>query len=53
MGYEMYMNGQQFYAGEGVVSKGVENTIRNICMLGRDGMKETDREILHIMTCVD
>ncbi len=53
LGYEMYMNGQQFYAGEGVVSKGVENTIRNICMLGRDGMKETDREILHIMTCVD
>lgn len=53
LGYEMYINGQQFYAGEGLVSKGVENTIRNICTLGREGMKETDKEIIHIMTCVD
>lgn len=53
LGYEMYLNGQQFYAGEGLVSKGVENTIKNICALGRDGMKETDKEIIHIMTCVD
>lgn len=53
LGYEMYLNGQQFYAGEGLVSKGVEKTIRNICALGRDGMRETDKEIIHIMTCVD
>lgn len=53
LGYEMYLNGQQFYAGEGLVSKGVEKTIQNICTLGRDGMKETDREIIHMMTCVD
>lgn len=53
LGYDMYLEGQQFYGGDGVVSKGVENTIKNIGRLGRDGMRETDREILHIMTCVD
>lgn len=53
LGYEMYLNGQQFYAGDGLVSKGVENTIHNICTLGREGMRETDKEIIHMMTCVD
>ena len=53
LGYDMYLEGQQFYGGDGVVSKGVENTIKNIGRLGRDGMRETDREILHIKTCVD
>lgn len=52
-GYDMYLKGQQFYNGEGVVSAGVENTIKNIGRLGKDGMRGTDREILHIMTCVD
>lgn len=50
LGYSMYLNGQQFYGGDGIVSKGVENTIRNIGRLGKDGMKETDREIIRIMT---
>ena len=53
MGYEMYQMGQQFYGGDGIISHGVENTIRNIGRLGHDGMRETDREILSIMTCVD
>ncbi len=53
LGYEMYQMGQQFYGGDGIISHGVENTIRNIGRLGHDGMKETDREILNIMTCVD
>ena len=52
-GYDMYLKGQQFYGGEGVVSVGVENTIKNIGRLGKEGMRETDKEILHIMTCVD
>ena len=47
LGYHMYKNGQQFRAGDG--TKGVEETIRNIGMLAREGMRETDREILHIM----
>lgn len=50
LGYSMYQNGQQFYGGDGIVSKGVENTIHNIGRLGKDGMKETDREIIRIMT---
>lgn len=50
LGYDMYRNGQQFYGGDGIVSKGVENTIANIARLGSDGMLETDQEILRIMT---
>ena len=49
MGFEMYRNGQQFYGGDGLVVKGVENTIRNISRLGRIGMKETDKEIISMM----
>ena len=50
MGLEMYENGQQFYDGEGLVTKGVENTIRNIGVLGREGMSGTDKTIIEIMT---
>lgn len=49
MGFEMYRNGQQFYGGDGLVLKGVENTIRNISRLGRIGMAETDKEIIKMM----
>ena len=49
LGFEMYRNGQQFYDGDGLVKKGVENTIRNISRLGRIGMKETDKEIISMM----
>ncbi len=49
-GYEMYKNGQQFYDGEGLVLKGVENSIRNFGRLGRVGMRETDKEIISMMT---
>ncbi len=50
MGFDMHDNGCQFYGGDGLVSKGVENTIRNIAELGHDGMKETDKKIIEIMT---
>jgi hypothetical protein len=50
MGFDMHMNGCQFYGGDGLVSKGVENTIRNISALGSEGMKETDKKIIQIMT---
>ena len=49
LGYHMYKNGQEFRAGDGLVTHGVEETIRNIGTLAREGMRETDREILHIM----
>jgi len=49
LGFYMYQKGQQFYGGDGIVTKGVENTIANIGRLGRDGMRETDKEIVRIM----
>ncbi len=49
MGFEMARTGRQFYGGDGIVTKGVENTIRNVGQLARDGMSETDREIIRIM----
>ena len=49
MGYEMMRSGQQFVGGDGIVTKGVENTIRNVGRLARDGMSETDKEIIRIM----
>ena len=49
LGYDMYMNGQQFYGGDGIISKGIENTIHNIGVLGSQGMASTDQEIIKIM----
>ena len=50
LGFEMYRNGHQFYGGDGLVVKGVENSIYNFSHLGRVGMKQTDREIIRMMT---
>ena len=49
MGYHMALAGKQFRGGEGIVKKGVENTIASVGRLGKDGMKQTDEEILRIM----
>ena len=49
-GYEMFKHGQQFYAGDGLVVKGVENSIANFGRLAREGMRETDLEIIRMMT---
>jgi len=49
LGYEMALEGKEFRDGEGIVKKGVENTIVNVGRLGKDGMKQTDEEILRIM----
>lgn len=50
LGFTMYQHGQQFRGGDGIITKGVEETIRNIGLLATQGMRETDREILDIMT---
>ena len=50
LGYQMYLEGQEFKDGDGIVVKGVENTIKNVARLGKIGMKETDKEIIKIMT---
>jgi L-cysteine desulfidase len=49
LGMYMYMHGKQFVGGDGIVTKGVEKTIENVSALAREGMKETDKEILKIM----
>ena len=53
LGYHMYLEGQQFYSGDGIVTKGVDNTVYNIGKLAREGMRETDRTILEIMLSCD
>ena len=50
LGYEMYLDGQQFYAGDGLVLKGVEASIKNFGRLGSVAMRETNREICQMMT---
>ncbi len=49
LGYNMYLENQQFYGGDGIVTKGAERTVDNIGRLAREGMRETDRTILQIM----
>lgn len=49
LGYQMYKEGQQFYGGDGIVTTGVEETIRNVGRLGKEGMRETNEEIIKIM----
>jgi len=49
LGYNMYLRGQQFYAGDGIVTNGVEATITNIGRLGKEGMRETNEEIIKMM----
>ena len=50
LGYYMYKNGQQFEAGDGIVGCDIEDTINNVGLVGSIGMKETDTEIIDIMT---
>ena len=53
LGYDMYLEGQQFYSGDGIVTKGVDNTVQNIGRLAREGMRQTDKTILEIMLSCD
>ena len=50
LGMQMQMHDAQFFSGDGIVTKGVENNIRNIGALAREGMRETDRTIIRMMT---
>lgn len=49
LGFHMYREGQQFLGGDGLVMKGVEETIANIGRLGKEGMREANEEIIKIM----
>lgn len=49
LGLNMFYNGNEFFAGDGIVKKGVEQTIRSVSRLAHEGMRETDKEIIRIM----
>ncbi len=49
LGYDMYLENQQFYGGDGIVTKGADKTVVNVGRLAREGMRETDKTILEIM----
>ena len=49
LGYAMFLENQQFYGGDGIVTKGADQTVTNVGRLAREGMRETDRTILKIM----
>ncbi len=49
LGFEMYRGGSQFYGGDGIVEQGVERTIENVSDVAREGMRETDEEIIKLM----
>ena len=49
LGLQMYRHDSQFYGGDGIIVKGVENTIRAVSSIARDGMRETDNEIIRLM----
>ena len=54
LSYAMAQKGRRFRGGDGIVTRGVEGTIRNIGILAREGMRETDKVILQIMlNCED
>jgi len=49
LGFRMYLQHQEFVSGDGIVVKGVDNTIKNVGRLAKDGMRGTETEILQIM----
>ncbi len=53
LGLNMYLGGNEFYAGDGIVKAGVENTIRSVSRLAYEGMRETDKAIIRIMLDTD
>ena len=49
LGYEMSKDNDNLLGGDGLIGDDIEGTIDHIGRLGRNGMKETDVEILKIM----
>lgn len=50
LGYKMAVEEITFDPDTGIIQKELEQTINTVGQLGRDGMKETDKVILQIMT---
>ena len=49
LGMRMFMHDSQFYGGDGIVVKGVENTIKAVSTIAREGMRGTDKEVIRLM----
>ena len=49
LGFELAEEKKAFENGEGLVKENVEKTIETFGKVGKEGMKETDIEILHLM----
>ena len=49
LGYNMYKCNQEFKGRDGIVMKDIETTIKGIGRLCKDGMKETNEEIIRLM----
>ena len=49
IGYRMHLLGNDFKADDGIVAETAEKTIKNVGRLARQGMKETNEEIIRIM----
>ena len=49
MGLSMYKDGQAFHGGDGIVMNNIEETIKGISKIGKDGMRETNNEIIKLM----
>ncbi len=49
LGMQMYQHDSQFYGGDGIVVKGVENTIRAVSKVAREGMRATDKTVIQLM----
>ncbi|MCF0138461.1 MAG: serine dehydratase subunit alpha family protein [Oscillospiraceae bacterium] len=49
LGFDLYQNGHGLKGGDGIIKNDVEKTIQSVGQLAREGMRQTDSEILDIM----
>ena len=49
LGFDLYEKGKGLHGGDGILKDNVERTIESVGQLAREGMRETDTEILDIM----
>ncbi|OUN08785.1 hypothetical protein B5G43_01525 [Flavonifractor sp. An92] len=49
LGLDLYRSGQQFYNGDGIVMRNIEETVRGVGIIGKYGMRSTNEEIIHLM----
>lgn len=49
LGFDLYQKGKGLNGGDGILKSDVERTIKSVGQLAREGMRQTDAEILDIM----